>query len=70
MDWSNLSALPVGTGKLDFEQFFDFLRSTGFEGDITTEGVAFDEDGNVDVELLNRQFAYIREKIHNNVFEN
>ena len=70
MDWSNLSALPVGTGKLDFEQFFDFLRSTGFEGDITTEGVAFDEDGTVDVELLNRQFAYIREKIHNNVFDN
>lgn len=67
MDWGNLSALPVGTGKLDFERFFGFLRSTGFEGDITTEGVAFDEEGNVDVELLNRQFAYIREKT--NVFE-
>lgn len=63
MDWANLSALPVGTGKLDFEQFFAFLRSTGFEGDITTEGVAFDEEGNVDVELLNRQFEYIRENL-------
>ena len=63
MDWANLSALPVGTGKLDFERFFAFLRRTGYDGDITTEGVAFDEEGNVDVELLNRQFAYIREKI-------
>ena len=63
MDWANLSALPVGTGKLDFEQFFAFVKSTGYDGDITTEGVAFDEEGNVDVELLNRQFDYIREKI-------
>lgn len=63
MDWAKLSALPVGTGKIDFERFFAFLRSTGYHGDITTEGVAFDEDGTVDVELLNRQFAYIREKL-------
>lgn len=64
MDWSNLSALPVGMGKLDFEQFFAFVKSTGYDGDITTEGVAFDEEGNVNVELLNRQFAYIREKMN------
>ncbi len=63
MDWAHLSALPVGTGKLDFERFFAFYRGTGFDGDITTEGVAFDENGNVDVELLNRQFDYIRERI-------
>ena len=63
MDWANLSALPVGAGKLDFERYFAFLRSTGYDGDITTEGVAFDEEGNVDVELLNRQVDYIREKI-------
>lgn len=64
MDWANLSALPVGMGKLDFEQFFAFVKSTGYDGDITTEGVAFDEEGNVNVELLNRQFAYIREKMN------
>ena len=63
MDWGKLSALPVGTGKLDFERFFTFLSNTGFDGDITTEGVAFDEDGNVNVELLNQQFEYIRGKM-------
>ncbi len=63
MDWANLSALPVGAGKLDFERYFAFLRSTGYDGDITTEGVAFDEEGNVDVKLLNKQFDYIREKL-------
>lgn len=63
MDWTKLSALPVGTGKLDMKQFFEFLNNTGFDGDITTEGVAFDEEGNVDVELLNRQFNYIRERM-------
>ena len=64
MDWAKLSALPVGTGKLDFERFLAFLRSTGYDGDITTEGVAFDDEGNVDVELLNRQFTYIRERMN------
>jgi len=63
MDWTKLSALPVGTGKLDMERFFEFLRSIRYNGDITTEGVAFDDEGNVDVELLNRQFDYIREKM-------
>lgn len=63
MDWANLRTLPIGAGRLDFERFFAFLRSTGFDGDITTEGVAFDEEGNVDVTLLNRQFGYIRELI-------
>jgi len=62
MDWANLSALPLGTGKLDMERFFAFLRENGYDGDFTTEGVAFDAEGNVDVELLNRQFAYIRGK--------
>ena len=63
MDWAKLSALPLGTGKLNFERFFEFCRGTGYDGDITAEGVAFDEEGNVDVEMLNRQFAYIREKL-------
>lgn len=63
MEWANLSALPVGTGKLDMERFFEFLRSIRYNGDITTEGVAFDDEGNVDVELLNRQFDYIRERM-------
>lgn len=58
-----MSALPAGTGKLDMERFFEFLRSIRYNGDITTEGVAFDDEGNVDVELLNRQFDYIREKM-------
>ena len=39
-------------------------RSTGYDGDITTEGAAFDDEGNVDVELLNRQFTYIRERMN------
>lgn len=64
MDWANLSALPVETGGLDFERFFAFFRSSGYDGDITTEGIAFDEEGKVDVELLNRQFAYIRERMN------
>lgn len=64
MDWANLRTLRIGQGKLDFERFFDFIRKTGYEGDYTLEASAYDEEGNVDVELLNRQFAYVRERIN------
>ena len=63
MDWSNLRTLQIGQGKIDFERFFNFIRETGYEGDYTLEASAYDSEGNVDVELLNRQFAYVREHI-------
>lgn len=63
MDWLNLRTLRIGQGKLDFERFFAFIREIGYEGDYTLEASAYDEEGNVDVELLNQQFAYVREKI-------
>jgi len=63
MDWLNLRTLRIGQGKLDFERFFAFIREIDYEGDYTLEASAYDEEGNVDVELLNQQFAYVREKI-------
>ena len=64
MDWGNLRTLPIGAGKLDFERFFSFIREIGYEGDYTLEATAFNNEGVVDVEMLNRQFAYVREKIY------
>ena len=61
MDWSNLRTLPIGAGKLDFERFFAFIRETGYEGDYTLEATAFNKEGVVDVEMVNRQVAYVRE---------
>lgn len=63
MDWASLRTLRIGQGKLDFERFFDFIREIGYEGDYTLEASSYDEDGTVDVEMLNRQFAYVREHI-------
>lgn len=61
MDWGNLRTLRIGQGKIDFERFFAFIRGIGYEGDYTLEATAYDEEGNVDVELLNKQFTYVRE---------
>ncbi len=63
MDWQNLRTLRIGQGKLDFERFFAFIREIGYEGDYTLEATAYDNEGNVDVELLNKQFEYVREKM-------
>lgn len=63
MDWCNLRTLPVGRGKLNFYQFFDFIKETGYSGDFTTEGNAVGSDGTVDVDMLNEQFRRISEYI-------
>lgn len=60
MDWANLRALPIGEGKIDFARFFEFIDKTGYDGFMTVESAAHNDEGVVDVELLNRQFQYIR----------
>ena len=61
MDWNNLRTLPVGKGGIDFQRFFDFVKSTGYTGDFTAEGNAVGSDGTVNVGVLNEQFERIRE---------
>lgn len=63
MDWSNLKTLPIGKGHVDFDEFFAFIKKTGYNDTFTLESTAFDKTGTVDTEMLNRQVEYIREKI-------
>lgn len=63
MDWSNLRTLPIGTGKVDFNCFFDFIKRIDYKGDFTVESTAFDSEGAIDVDMLNKQFKYIRENL-------
>ena len=62
-DWENLRTLPIGSGHVDFDRFFAFIRQMNYDGTYTLESTAFDNTGAVDVEMLNRQVRYIREKI-------
>lgn len=63
MDWANLRTLPIGKGHVDFDEFFAFIKKTGYDDTFTLESTAFDKTGTVDTEMLNRQVEYIREKI-------
>ncbi len=65
-DWSALKTLPIGAGHVDFEAFFRFVKSTGYDGAFTLESTAFDKTGWVDIDLLNRQVAYVREQMKPN----
>lgn len=60
MDWENLRSLPIGKGKIDFARFFAFLNQIRYDGFLTVEATAHDDEGVVDVEMLNEQFGYIR----------
>ncbi len=63
MDWAKLRTLPIGQGKVDFERFFEYIRTIGYEGTFTVEASAVRADGTVDIDILNRQFDYMRGKL-------
>ena len=61
MEWAKLKTLPIGAGHIDFAEFFDFIRRTGYDDTFTVEATAFNSEGIVDTEMLNRCFRKIRE---------
>lgn len=63
MEWSKLRTLPIGEGHIDFEEFFSFVRSIGYDGTLTVEATAFNEEGEVNTDMLNHCFQYIREHL-------
>ena len=59
-DWTNMKVLPIGKGHIDFEKFFNFVKSTGYEGYFTLESTAFNHEGVVDTDMLNEEIDYIK----------
>lgn len=59
-EWGKLRTLPIGQGHINFERFFRFINEIAYRGTVTVEATAFDSDGVVDIDMLNQQFAYIR----------
>lgn len=59
--WRGFSKKPVA-GHVDFEKFFGFIRNVGYNDTFTVEASAVGADGVVDVDILNRQFEFIRSK--------
>ena len=62
-DWKNLRTLPIGNGHIDFDKFFTHIHHSGYDGTFTVESTAFGAEGTVDIDMLNRQFAYIRKQL-------
>ena len=61
MEWAKLKTLPIGEGHVDFRAFFDFIKKIGYNDTFTVESTAFDAQGMVNVDMLNKQFRFIRE---------
>lgn len=64
-DWSHMEVLPIGGGHVDFDTFFRRIFEYGYDGDYTVETTALDDNGNVDVSVLNDCFDKIREYLKN-----
>ena len=60
MDWANLKSLPIGKGNIDFNSFATFLKKTNYNGFLTLEGTAFNDNGEADIALLNQCFEIMR----------
>lgn len=62
-EWPKLKTLPIGAGHVDFDRFFAFIRTIGYDETFTVEATAFDQSGVVDTKMLNRCFEAIRSGI-------
>lgn len=62
-EWSKLKTLPIGTGNVDFEAFFAYIKRTGYHDTFTIEATAFDQEGVVDFDMLNRCIATLRSNV-------
>lgn len=63
MEWDKLRTLPIGSGHIDFDKFFSFINKIAYDGTFTVEATAFNNEGIVDVNMLNNCFEAIREKL-------
>ena len=63
MDWNQLCTLPVGEGNIDFDAFFSFIHKIQYNGTFTVEATAFNKKGEVETDMLNRCFGYIRKHL-------
>ena len=59
----NLRMLSIGKGNIDFDRFFEFIHNIHYNDIFMVEATMFDKDGNIDVDTLNGNFAYIRRKL-------
>ena len=60
MEWARLRTLHIGDGHIDFDRFFSFVNSWGYQGTFTIESTAFDQSGWVDFDRLNESIRKIR----------
>ena len=63
MEWGKLRTLPIGEGNVDFDRFFDFIKKMEYNETFTVEATAFNNDGKIDIKMLNRCFEKIRKYI-------
>ena len=63
MDWSHMSAKPLGAGHVDLARFFTCVREMGYRGDFTYEATALNPDATVRYGELNDSLRRIREGI-------
>ena len=63
MDWANLRpVLSPGMGNIDFDKFFNFLKSVNYDKMITLESPVMTENS-IDIEKLNKSLAFIYDRI-------
>lgn len=63
LDFSNLKSLHIGEGSIDFNKFFNFLKTVGYHNDYTVESTSFDATGHIDCYKLNHTFKVLKEYI-------
>ncbi len=66
MEWEKLRSLPPGTGNIDFKKFFSFINKINYSDTFTIEATAFNQNGEIDTDMLNLCFENVRHYLQEN----
>ena len=64
MDWANMSVKQLGTGHINLDRFFAFVKQMGYTGDFTCEATAVNEDGTIRYDEMNASLEWIGKEIN------
>jgi len=59
-----LFVLHPGEGEVDFASFFRLMRETGFSGSATVESTSVLENGEIDLDALNRSLIFVKKGLN------
>lgn len=63
-EWASIRSLNIGEGTVDFDFVFSKLKEVGYSGDFTVEANAFNAEGSLEIDKLQKSVDEVRRLVN------